>query len=117
MEARHRAKPGEGVAKVEVQAPAQLHVCERCESDLVQPIEWHEAGTHEWEVTLRCPNCEHERTGTFPQESVDELDETLDAGFTTVLADLQELIAANMADEIERFCAALHADALLPEDF
>jgi hypothetical protein len=34
-----------------------------------------------------------------------------------VLADLQELIAANMADEIERFCAALQADALLPEDF
>jgi hypothetical protein len=94
-----------------------LHVCESCKSDLVQPVEWHEAAPRAWQVTLECPNCHHQRNGTFSQEIVDELDETLDAGFTTLLAELQELMASNMADEIDRFVSALNADAILPEDF
>ena len=34
-----------------------------------------------------------------------------------MLADLQRLTQANMAEEIERFVAALDADLILPEDF
>ena len=45
-----------------------LHVCGSCESDLVYPIEWEEAGATHWEVTLRCPNCEWTGTGVFEQE-------------------------------------------------
>ena len=33
-----------------------LHVCGACSSDLVYPVEWDEAGTTHWEVTLRCTN-------------------------------------------------------------
>jgi hypothetical protein len=95
----------------------QLHVCESCKSDLVQPVDWHEASPRTWNVTLHCPNCHHDRNGTYSQETVDQLDETLDAGFTTLLAELQELMASNMADEIDRFVAAMDADAILPEDF
>ena len=34
-----------------------------------------------------------------------------------MLADLQRLAQANMADEIDRFISALRADLILPEDF
>ena len=34
-----------------------------------------------------------------------------------MLCDLQRLTQANMAEEIERFVAALNADQILPEDF
>lgn len=97
--------------------PPQLHICEECHSEFVQPTDWHETTPKNWMVTLSCPNCQHERVGEYSQEIVDELDETLDAGFTTLLAELQELMASNMADEIDRFAAALEVNAILPEDF
>jgi hypothetical protein len=112
MEAKQRNK-----ARTAASPAPPLHVCELCSSDLVQPVEWHEAAPRTWNVTLRCPNCQHDRNGNFSQEVVDELDETLDAGFTTLLAELQELMASNMADEIDRFVSALNAGAILPEDF
>ena len=34
-----------------------------------------------------------------------------------MLRDLQRLTQANMADQIDRFITALHADQILPEDF
>jgi hypothetical protein len=34
-----------------------------------------------------------------------------------ILRDLKRLATANMADEIDRFTAALDADLVLPEDF
>jgi hypothetical protein len=34
-----------------------------------------------------------------------------------MLSDLRRLTHANMAEEIERFAAALHTDLILPEDF
>jgi len=64
-----------------------LHVCGSCGSDLVFPVEWDEAGATHWEVTLRCPNCEWNGTGTFSQ------------------------------DVVERFVYALEADHILPDDF
>ncbi len=36
---------------------------------------------------------------------------------SAVLADLKRLSHANMAEDIERFVAALHAGHILPEDF
>ena len=46
-----------------------------------------------------------------------ELEDQLDEGLADMLRDLQRLTQANMADQIERFVAALHADLILPEDF
>jgi hypothetical protein len=34
-----------------------------------------------------------------------------------MLEDLQRLTRANMADEVDRFIAALDSDLILPEDF
>ena len=95
----------------------ELHICRECSSDLVYPIEWEEAGVEYWRVALRCPNCEWTVTGVFHQDLVDTFDEVLDEGTEQLVCDLKQLMHANMSEEIERFVAALDAEALLPEDF
>lgn len=112
-----------GTAEVPVPAPFEtsedfdLHVCGSCNSELVYPLDWEEAGATHWEVTLRCPNCEWCGTGTFEQRAVEIFDEELDRGTEALVGDLRRLMQANIEEEIERFVQALDADALLPEDF
>jgi hypothetical protein len=48
---------------------------------------------------------------------VDAFDEALDRGTEALASDYEQLVRANMGEEIERFVAALDADAVLPEDF
>ena len=104
-------QPGTAVPRTD------LHICAECDSRLVYPIEWEEAGPENWRVSLRCPNCEWSVTGIFGQELVDNFDECLDEGTEQLVSDLKQLMHANMSEEIERFVAALEAEALLPEDF
>ena len=94
-----------------------LHLCMSCDSELVFPVEWDEAGATHWEVTLRCPNCEWTDTGIFAQETVERFDEELDRGTEALVRDLKRLMQANMEDEIDRFVLALSEDHVLPEDF
>jgi hypothetical protein len=95
----------------------ELHLCEECDSDLVYPTEWEEADERHWQVTLRCPNCEHAETGIFGQDECDRFDDHLEAGTEALTRDFKRLMAANMAEEIERFTNALDADAIQPMDF
>ena len=99
------------------QVQYELHICRECSSELVYPIEWEEAGAEHWRVALRCPNCEWTAAGVFPQDLVDLFDERLDQGTEQVVGDLKRLMHANMSEEIDRFVAALDADAIVPEDF
>ena len=101
-------------------APAEdrdLCVCERCSSELVEPVEWSAAGPTRWRVGLRCPDCEHYSEGVFSQECVDRFDERLDEGTAVLVADLKRLQQASMAEDVERFVGALDSGAILPEDF
>lgn len=95
----------------------ELHVCEQCESDLVFPTEWEEADENHWSVGLRCPNCEHREAGIFSQDECDRFDDHLEAGTEALTRDFKRLMAANMAEEIDRFVDALQADAIHPMDF
>ena len=94
-----------------------LHVCVKCDSELVYPVEWDEAGPDNWSVVLHCPNCEVCREGVFSQDNVELFDEELDRGADALARDYKRLMRANMAEEIERFIGALHAGAIVPEDF
>ena len=94
-----------------------LHLCGTCESELVYPMEWEEAGATHWEVVLRCPNCEWSGTSVYEQNIVEKFDEELDRGTEALVRDLKRLMQANMEDEIERFVTALDGDHVLPEDF
>jgi hypothetical protein len=94
-----------------------LHVCEECNSELVYPTEWEEAGPTHWDVSLRCPNCEWSGTGTFEQNVVERFDEELDRGSEALVRDLKRLMQANMEEDIERFVSALSQGHIVPEDF
>ena len=94
-----------------------LHVCPECSSKLVYPMHWSEVDRVNWEVTLRCPNCEWDHTGVYDQDTVETFDEELDRGTDDLVDDLKRLIHANMEEEIERFSTALVNDHILPEDF
>ena len=94
-----------------------LHVCGTCDSELVYPVDWEEAGNTHWEVTLRCPNCEWSGIGVFEQDVVERFDEALDRGTEALVRDLKSLMQANMEDEIERFVSALQDGHIVPEDF
>jgi hypothetical protein len=94
-----------------------LHVCPRCHSELVQPVAWGEVSSDRWELTLHCPDCEWLHEDVYDQDQVAALEEKLDEGVEALLRDLQRLTHANMADQVERFSAALQAGLILPEDF
>ena len=112
------ASPAEPEARV---APTpgheDLHVCPECTAGLVYPLEWQEISRTQWEVELRCPNCEWIHVGTYDQDVVDRFDDELDRGTAAVVRDLKRLVRANMEEEIERFTAALESDAVWPMDF
>ena len=95
----------------------RLQECPECDRALVYPVEWEEASPTQWEVLLRCPNCEWTDLGIFDQTVVDRFDEELDRGTEALVEDLTRLQHANMEDEIERFTRALASDAIWPMDF
>jgi hypothetical protein len=94
-----------------------LHVCPDCSSHLVYPTEWEEENRSRWQVWLHCPNCDWLGDGVYEQQVLDEFDEELDRGMEELAADLSRLSRANMADAVDRFAAALAADAIQPMDF
>jgi hypothetical protein len=108
---------GDETPSVAPEPGPDLHMCEACESELVYPVDWDEAGETHWEVILRCPNCEWSGTGVFEQDIVERFDEELDRGTEALVRDLKHLMTANMEEEIERFVAALQAGHIVPEDF
>lgn len=112
---------GKTIALVSLDNPApageDLHICSECSSELVYPIAWEEADSTSWDVTLRCPNCESAVSGIFEDEIIQRFDDTLDRGTETLVSELRRLARANMEEDVERFCAALYAGHLLPEDF
>jgi hypothetical protein len=112
-----RALEGELPQQPAAQPHQDLHVCVECDSGLVYPVQWEEAGPENWSVLLHCPNCDVFREGIFTQDNVELFDEELDRGADALARDYKRLMRANMADEIERFVGALEADAILPEDF
>jgi hypothetical protein len=95
----------------------ELHVCPSCESTLVHPTDWEQVGDSEWDLHLRCPNCEWHGRGVFPQAVVESLDVELDNGTQVLVRDLRQLMHANMEEEVDRFAAALHGGHIWPMDF
>jgi hypothetical protein len=110
-------EPREAPAERPADEERELHLCVNCESHLVYPVRWDEAGPKSWNVTLRCPECEWTEADVFTQAQCDRFDDELESGTDALTRDYKRLVTANMSEEIDRFSAALHADAILPIDF
>jgi hypothetical protein len=101
----------------EVPAPATLECCPCCSSGLVYPLDWHESQGDQWELELRCPNCEWTHRDVYDQDTVERFDSVLNEGTDTLIGTLEEVARDNMREEIDRFVQALDADLILPFDF
>lgn len=92
-------------------------LCPACSSDLVQPVDWSEAGEGSWNISLRCPNCETVTKGVYGREPVERYDEALTRGAEGLRRTLRDVAMARFSDDIDRFVSALRGDHILPADF
>jgi hypothetical protein len=98
-------------------ASVAAEYCERCFSDLVQPIEAkaEQAGTVK--LTLRCPECEHVRVGQCTWEEARAFGRSFAKGKAELRIAYTELADENFRDELDCFVLALHTDLIGPDDF
>ncbi len=100
------------------QASANLHICPRCGSALVQPTCWERADDRDrWRVWRRCPECEWSCHGVHGETEIDAFDEQLDLGAHALANELRALEHANMAAMTEAFVLGLAADLIGADDF
>jgi hypothetical protein len=99
------------------EAAQDLTTCGGCGCPFVQPIDWDEAGSRHWRVTLRCPNCLESGTVVVEDEVVDHYDLELERGAAELARMLHEIVEENIEREAERLREALDGGHLLPEDF
>jgi hypothetical protein len=102
--------------QITTEQAAGAHVCRLCTLPLVQPQDAERTGSA-WLVQLYCPSCGWSGEELLDQGQMDHLDEALDDGFASLAAALAQVTRANMQEYVERFTAALAAEAVLPEDF
>ena len=100
-----------------VEQARDLMACGGCGCELVQPVDWDEAGARHWQVTLRCPNCEQLGTVVVEDEVVDHYDLELERGAAELARTLHVLVEENIEIEALRLRHALEGGHVLPEDF
>lgn len=98
-------------------APQDLTVCTNCHRDMVIPVAWHEEDDSRWNMRRRCGNCGHTTRGVYDNATAEAYDQALDALNLRLVWDLSRLERFHMAEEADRFAAALAVDAIRPEDF
>jgi hypothetical protein len=95
-----------------------LHVCPECESRLVQPTCWEQAGDRgHWRLWRRCPECSWECDAVHGEREIDDFDEELDLGTQALNNVLKALERENMQHVAKMFAAALQADLITADDF
>ena len=95
----------------------QIELCAGCGSERVHPMDWVEVEDMRWKLSVRCPDCEWESTEVYEQPEVERYDDVLLAGAGDLTEELDRITRENMAEHLERFRAALDADAITPFDF
>lgn len=107
----------EPLAAMGLDDECELHLCPRCESDLVYPVSWDERSGDLWRIDRRCPNCEWTHVGEFTQEEVELFDDVLNEGTEELLIGLRNFARANMEEDVERLIEAINLDRIIPMDF
>jgi hypothetical protein len=95
----------------------RIELCPQCASDRVHPLDWREVEDMRWELDVRCPDCRWTGSGVYEQPEVERYDDVLLAAAGDLTEELDRVTRENMAEHLERFRAALDADAITPFDF
>lgn len=98
-------------------AGVAAEICERCFSDLVQPLDAATKRAGTVRLTLRCPECGHIREGECSWEEAREFGRHFAAGKAELRIAYHELADENFRDELDCFVLALHTDLIGPDDF
>ena len=105
-------------SRTEPRSTRGLHVCPSCDSVLVQPTAWKQAGDRgHWRLWRRCPECEWRHNGIFGEREIDAYDEVLDGGTEALARNLKQIERENMAWIVDAFVTALADDLISAEDF
>jgi len=105
-------------SRIGTRSASGLHICPACDSALVQPTAWKQAGDRgHWRLWRRCPECEWRHSGIFGEREIDSYDEILDGGTEALAKNLKELERENMAWIVDAFATALAEDLISAEDF
>jgi hypothetical protein len=95
----------------------RIELCPQCGSDRVHPLDWREVEELRWELDVRCPDCRWIGGDVYEQPEVERYDDVLLAAAGDLTEELDRITRENMAEHLERFRAALDADAITPFDF
>ncbi|MDQ6915142.1 MAG: hypothetical protein M3155_04945 [Actinomycetota bacterium] len=91
--------------------------CPECGSRLLQLLDAEPCPPGGWNALLECPECWAVADRHLADHVIEEFDRCFDDGIRTLVEELRRMTAEHMREEVQRFAAALHADAILPEDF
>jgi hypothetical protein len=95
-----------------------LHVCGDCRRPFVVPLSILPLMAQDgYVVELQCANCGGTEIAVHDDEELERLDRELDRQTGRLRHALAELELADELARVDRFAAALQADAILPEDF
>jgi hypothetical protein len=98
-------------------AQPALHICRSCASPLVHIVDGNETAPGQWDLTLRCPECDDVREVSCARPDLARLEHELCQGVAAIQKELERVTRASFEEDIERFVHALERDAILPVDF
>jgi len=121
--AEREAQPG--VKPTATQAPppdaqqpgGTAHECPLCGSDLVYPLDWERNSAASWNLMLRCPNCETQRSVVLGREGVEAFNREIYLGSQALVREADSMMRRNFAEESAKLVEALARDLILPMDF
>jgi hypothetical protein len=101
-----------------------LRICPKCHCRLCFESAAEPITFSSWLLVVQCPNCWHAWRKTVNDIVLELFEHALDEDMHVIQAALDEMVAATARDEarqlaaeVERFAAALRADAIVPMDF
>jgi hypothetical protein len=91
--------------------------CPLCDSDLLYPVDWARNNQGDWNLRLRCPNCETQRHIILRREGVEALNRTLYLRAQALAREADTVSRTNFEEEAAKLVEALYLDLILPMDF
>ena len=95
----------------------ELHVCDRCGADTVNPAFTDPVDELHWDMLLRCGTCGATRRLIVDNPTAERYDHDLDRGWRQIALSIERLEQQQMNDWASTFVTALDRDLIDAGDF